>query len=101
MRPTMAARVEGMRRPQRGAELLDGLIVVFLVGIFSGIGLAFVVRANQTIVPQVLRAILVGGCSALVALGAWAGPNARAEFAPRARVQAGAAGTRPRVTRRR
>ena len=165
----MAARVEGMRRPQRGAELLDGLIVVFLVGIFSGIGLAFVVRANQTIVPQVLRAatsaalgvlsgltarralrgrrgllraaaalaalgvalyflgwfsreqaglalpravlsapdwegllqILLGAFSALVALRAWPGPNARAQVAARARVQAGAAGTRPRVTRKR
>ena len=165
----MAARVEGMRRPERGAELLDGLIVVFLVGIFSGIGLAFVVRANQTIVPQVLRAatsaalgvlsgltarralrgrrgllraaaalaalgvalyflgwfsreqaglalpravlsapdwegllqILLGAFSALVALRAWPGPNARAQVAARARAQAGATGTRPRVTRKR
>jgi ribosomal protein L37AE/L43A len=165
----MAARVEGMRRPQRGAELLDGLIVVFLVGLFSGIGLAFVVRANQTIVPQVLRAatsaalgvlsgltarralrgsrgllraaaalaalgvalyflgwfsrdqaglalpravlsapdwegllqILLGAFSALVALRAWPGPNARAQVAGRARAQAGATATRPRVTRKR
>ena len=165
----MAARVEGVRRPERGAELLDSLIVVFLVGMFSGIGLALVVRANQTIVPQVLRAatsaalgvlsgltarralrgrrgllraaaalaalgvalyflgwfsreqaglalpravlsapdwegllqILLGAFSALVALRAWPGPNARAQVAARARVQAGAAGTRPRVTRKR
>jgi ribosomal protein L37AE/L43A len=165
----MAARVEGMRRPQRGAELLDGLIVVFLVGMFSGIGLAFVVRANQTIVPQVLRAatsaalgvlsgltarralpgsrgllraaaalaalgvalyflgwfsreqaglalpravlsapdwegllqILLGAFSALVALRAWPGPNARAQVAARARAQAGGTGSRPRVTRKR
>jgi len=67
----MAARVEGMRRPQRGAELLDGLIVVFLVGMFGGIGLAFVVRANQTIVPQVLRA------ATSAALGVLSGLTAR------------------------
>src|SRR3972149_4089750 len=90
MRPTMAARVEGMVRPQRGAELLDGLVVVFLVGIFSGIGLAFVVRANQTIVPQVLRA------ATSAALGVLTGVTAA-----RARAQAGATGTRPRVTRKR
>jgi ribosomal protein L37AE/L43A len=60
-----------MRRPQRGAELLDGLIVVFLVGMFSGIGLAFVVRANQTIVPQVLRA------ATSAALGVLSGLTAR------------------------
>src|SRR3972149_355258 len=70
MRPTMAARVEGMVRPQRGAELLDGLIVVFLGGMFSGIGLAFVVRANQTIVPQVLRAATSAALGVLTGLTA-------------------------------
>ena len=66
----MAARVEGMRRPERGAELLDGLIVVFLVGMFGGIGLAFVVRANQTIVPQVLRAATSAALGVLTGLTA-------------------------------
>ena len=81
----MAARVEGMRRPQRGAELLDGLIVVFLVGMFSGIGLAFVVRANQTIVPQVLRA------ATSAALGVLSGLTARRALQGRSRVLRAAA----------
>lgn len=52
----MSARVEEMRWRERAGELLDSLIAVFLIGIVSGIGLAFVVRTNQTIVPQVLQA---------------------------------------------
>src|SRR4030065_1904769 len=71
MRPPMAARVEGMRQRERATEFLDGLIVVFLVGMFSGIGLAFVVRAKQTIVPQVLRA------ATSAALGVLSGLTAR------------------------
>ena len=66
----MAARVEGMRQRERGTELLDSLIVVFLVGMFSGIGLAFVVRANQTIVPQVLRAATSAALGVLTGLTA-------------------------------
>jgi len=66
----MAARVEGMRQRERATELLDGLIVVFLVGIFSGIGLAFAVRANLTIVPQVLRAATSAALGVLTGLTA-------------------------------
>jgi hypothetical protein len=66
----MAARVEGVHWRERATELLDGLIVVFLVGMFSGIGLAFVVRANQTIVPQVLRAATSAALGVLTGLTA-------------------------------
>src|SRR4030067_920589 len=103
MRPTMAARVEGMRRTQRGAELLARLIVVFLVGMFSGIGLAFVVRANQTIVPQVLRAATSAALGVLTGLTARRALRGRsgALRAAAALGAVGAASPRPQCSRKR